>query len=147
MKFNKYRKDMLIEKVEKGLCIINMMICLVLIHKDNKWQVLFNLLGGDRLLVVVHSDFLSGSPLAFGPDLDYIWAKQAYYNGWNYIFWFTIFITMDVCVLHFYDITVLVRCWYSVSIEGRLFSNFLMCVLLITQLLRSVEILGIRKLV
>ena len=100
---------------------------------------------------LVFNSSWSPSPLIISRDSLSLWTwariqtarSTAYFNGCPYISWCTI-ILLYMFVYHFYDLSVLIGCWSSVSMGG-LFTNSKMFVLLITGLLRLVGRLTARN--
>ena len=72
--------------------------------------------------------FLVGTPSAFGPELAYRPRSTAYFNGCPYIFYILLYYyILYVCVPHFYDLSVLVCCWSSVSIRRIIYKFLNVC--------------------
>ena len=53
--------------------------------------------------------------------------STAYFNGRHYIFLIYFYITIHVCVLHFYDLSTLVGCWSSVYIRRIIYKFLNVC--------------------
>ena len=53
--------------------------------------------------------------------------STAYFNGCPYIFLIYYYITMYVCLPHFYDLSALVGCWSSVSIRRIIYKLLNLC--------------------
>ena len=87
---------------------------------------------------------LVGTPSAFGPELAYILrvVQPTLMDVPLFLIYF--YITIYVCVPHFYDLSALIGCWSSVSIR-RIIYNILNVCPLITRLLRLVGRLNARK--
>ena len=51
----------------------------------------------------------------------------AYFDGCPYIFLIYYYITIKVCVPHFYDLSALVGCWSSVSIRRIIYKFLKVC--------------------
>ena len=71
---------------------------------------------------------LVGTPSAFGPELAYrLRVARALFDGCPYIFLIYYYITIYVCVIHFYYLSALVCCWSSVSIRTIIYKFLNVC--------------------